>query len=78
MTRQPDFTNAEYRQAAFSRVFSTPEGKEVLAWLSKMTYIGVPNFECSNRVYYDLGRRSIINYINETLTYERKPVCPKI
>ena len=74
---QPDFKDAEYRKKAFCRVFGTPEGKDVLAWLKTVTHLKKPDFECASRVYYELGRLSVIGYIEDTINYERKEACQK-
>ena len=71
----------ETRAAAFRRVFGSPEGKDVLAWLKGVAYhrITRPNTDNPNAVYYRLGQAFIVDLIEETMKYEKKEaIAPDI
>ena len=63
---------ADYRDAVFARVFSTDEGKLVLAYLDEIFRIGNPDFTNPSVVYYQLGKQSVITHIKNILKYGNK------
>lgn len=79
MTKPLD--DMEMRAAAFRRVFGSPEGKDVLAWLKMIAKgrISRPNLDNPNAVYYRLGQAFIVDLIEETMKYEKKEaIAPDI
>lgn len=70
--RRRIFTDSDYRYQVFANVFEKEEGREVLEYLDAAYRISDPDFENSARIYYQLGRQSVINQINNILTYGAK------